>query len=244
MSFYDLNNKSSATAPGTLLGTEPVLNNGTTSRLTAETPPLAIGSYTITAVYSGDSNFSGGQTMALEAVNQASTHTVVRALSNPGVAGASVTFTATVSSAAPNWQNNGTGIAAPTGTVSFSVGGGALVAATFDGDSGDNAIYSYTTTISTAGSYAVAASYGGDANYVGSSSRPLNYQVVSAATAGTGTITTSSTSVPSTTSSSNVLQHGLPDGRSGLQHQLQQRRSADHAHFGHARLHLRRHDQR
>ena len=80
---------------------------------------LSVGSHTITAVYSGSSNFNGSDTTNSpinQIINQASTTTTVASSANPSVWGQSVTFTATVSAAAP-------GSGTPTGTVQFLTNG-------------------------------------------------------------------------------------------------------------------------
>ena len=113
---------------GTSLGSATVTKRGTAT-LYQESTPLPVGATdAIYAVYSGDPNFSGSQANGTETVNPASTTTVVSASPNPGVAGANVTFTATVSGTAPNWANNGGTTVPPTGTVTFTVNGAAVPA--------------------------------------------------------------------------------------------------------------------
>jgi hypothetical protein len=185
---------------GTSLGSATVTKRGTAT-LYSESTPLPVGATdAIYAVYSGDTNFGGSQTSLTETVNAASTHTVVSASSNPGVAGQTVTFTAIVSGAAPHWANDGGTTATPTGTVTFTVNGTAVSpsSVSFVGDSGNSAIYTYTTPTSslTATPNTITASYGGDANYLASSSHTLSYQVVSAASAGSGTIAAGSAASP------------------------------------------------
>ena len=66
---------------------------------TFTTSSLAVGSHTITADYSGDTNFStstGDDSASPQVVNQASTTTTVASDPNPSVTGQTVTFTATV----------------------------------------------------------------------------------------------------------------------------------------------------
>jgi hypothetical protein len=187
---------------GTPLGSATVNQRGT-AVLSTESSPLPVGSAdTIYAVYSGDSNFGGSQASTTATVDPAATHTTVYASPNPGVAGGNVTFTAIVSGAAPHGDDNGGQTAPPTGTVTFTVNGTAVPATsvTFVGDSGNDAIYTFTTSTSslTGTPNTVTASYAGDSNYLASSSRTLNYQVVSAAGAGTGTITAGSSASPLT----------------------------------------------
>ena len=182
---------------GTSLGSATVTKRGTATLYNESTPLPVDATDAIYAVYSGDTNFGGSQASATETVNPASTYTVVSASPNPGVAGATVTFTATVSGAAPHWANHGT-TAPPTGTVTFTVNGTAVPAGsvTFVGDSGNSAIYTYTALTSslTATPNTVTATYGGDGNYLASSSHTLNYQVVS--DAGSGTIVAGSATSP------------------------------------------------
>jgi len=77
---------------------------------------LSVGSHAITAVYSGDNNFSGSTSgIFTQTVVQASTTTSLASSRNPSTSGQSVTFTATVSPipdggtvqlriTAPTWQ--------------------------------------------------------------------------------------------------------------------------------------------
>jgi len=198
VSFY-LGNPTGMPA-GTLLGTANVTQRGIAT-LKNESSPLPVGATdTIYAVYSGDSNFATSENTATVTVDQAATTTTIAAAPNPGVSGGSVTFTAVVSGESPNWSNNGGTIAPPTGTVTFTVNGAPVSGSsvTFVGDKGLSAIYTYTTQASslTATPNSVTASYRGDTNYQASSSRTLSYQVVSAADAGTGTITAGSATSP------------------------------------------------
>jgi hypothetical protein len=72
------------------------------------TSTLTLGSHSITAIYSGDSNNGGSSSTPLtQNVNQATTTTGVVSSVNPSTPGQSVTFTATVTGASP------------TGTVQF-----------------------------------------------------------------------------------------------------------------------------
>src|SRR5262249_31796556 len=70
--------------------------SGSTAQLSVST--LAVGTHTITAVYSGDgAGYLGSTSAALnEAVNKAATTATLTSSSNPVVAGQSVSFTATV----------------------------------------------------------------------------------------------------------------------------------------------------
>jgi Big-like domain-containing protein/HYR domain-containing protein len=126
------------------------------------TSALTIGSHTITASYPGDQNSLGSTSPALqEAVNPVASGIKLASSLNPSTVGQSVTFTATV-----------TGLI-PTGNVTFFDG-----ASTIGNPmalSGGSA--SLTTNALTVGSHTITASYGGDANNMGSTSSALTEMV-------------------------------------------------------------------
>ena len=153
------------------------LANGTA---TVSTSALAIGSHSITASYSGDSNYIASVSSALaQVVATATTATALNATPNPASAGQSVTFTATVTP-----SSAGT----PTGTVSFFDG------STQIGNSSlSNGVVTFSTSTLATGSHSITAVYSGDSNYNGSTSTAINEVV---AVAG---FTLSSTSLTPTT---------------------------------------------
>jgi hypothetical protein len=116
---------------------------------------LSVGSHSISATYSGDASFLGSQTATplTETENPDATTTVLSAAANPSVYGQAVTYTATVSAAAP-----GSGI--PTGFVNFVVDGKAPVQVplNFAGQA------SLTVASFSAGTHSINASYLGSAN--------------------------------------------------------------------------------
>ncbi|PYU05528.1 MAG: hypothetical protein DMG33_10600, partial [Acidobacteria bacterium] len=158
---------SSATGTVTFKDGSTTLGTSTLSGGTATLTPvsLAPGSHSITAVYGGDSAFSGSTSSALtQTVNQASTTMSVSSSANPSVFGQSVTFTATVSGVAPSTA------AVNTGTVQFLIDGvnfGSAVSV-----SGGTAISGATTTLSV-GSHTIEANYSDRTSYA-SSSRSLS----------------------------------------------------------------------
>ncbi|MGW2332007.1 Ig-like domain repeat protein, partial [Streptomyces sp. NPDC001700] len=115
--------------------------------------------YTVTAHYSGDSNFSLSSDTDIHTVGPAPTVTTVTSAPDPSVAGQSVTLTATV---AP--IELGAGV--PTGTVTFDFGDGTPVAST--PLSGGVATISHTYAAA-GGPYTVTANYDGDASFISSS---------------------------------------------------------------------------
>ena len=132
-----------------------ILSNGTAVFNIAA---LVVGNHSLTAFYSGDSNFAASTSAALtETVSQAGTTTGLAASPNPASFGQAVTLTVTVTVGAP-------GAGTPTGTVTFLDGATALGTATLNG--GATAIFS--TSSLAAGSHSVTASYSGDTNFTGS----------------------------------------------------------------------------
>jgi hypothetical protein len=128
---------------------------------------LAAGVHSITATYSGDSNFTGNTSAVWQhTVSPAGTTTTLVSSPDPSDPGQSVTFTATVASAA----------GLPTGNVNFLdgatvLGSGALSAA-------GTATFSTSTLAS--GTHSITAAYVGAPNYMPSTSAVLS-QVVNAA---------------------------------------------------------------
>ena len=124
---------------------------------TFNTSTLGAGNHVIKATYSGAANFAGsnGTLAGGQDVNQAGTTTAVSSNNNPSGSGQSVTFTATVSSAA------GT----PSGNVQFNIDNanvGAPVALDVNGQA------TFATSSLTPGNHAIKATYAGSTNFSGS----------------------------------------------------------------------------
>lgn len=165
-----------AAAPGSGTPTGTVtFKDGTTTLGTATlaggaatftTSALAVGSHSITAVYGGDANFGASTSGALgQAVNQDNSAATVVSSANPTSFGQSVTFTATISAAAP-------GAGTPTGTVTFKDGTTTLGTGNLAGGAA-----SFTTSSLAAGGHSITAVYGGDANFIASTSSALTQTV-------------------------------------------------------------------
>ena len=160
------------------------LGTGTLSSGSATFSPssLSVGSHSITAVYSGDTDFTGSSSVAItQTVNQASGTTSVSSSVNPSVYGQSVTFTATVTPVSP-----GAGI--PTGTVTFYDGPASLGTGTLSSGSA-----AFSTSSLIVGLHSITAEYGGDTGFTGSTSDTIT-QTVSQAS---GTTSVSSSVNPS-----------------------------------------------
>lgn len=148
----------------------PVAVSG--GQATKSTTALAAGSHTVAAVFSGDASFNGstGTLGAAQVVNKAGTTTSVTSSVNPSVFGQPVTFTASVAPVAP-------GSGSPGGSVQFSVGGVNL--------GGPIPLSAGTASISTnavaVGTHAVTVTYGGGANFNGSTGALAGGQTVNKA---------------------------------------------------------------
>ncbi|MFI5977769.1 Ig-like domain repeat protein [Streptomyces sp. NPDC051452] len=116
--------------------------------------------YEVTAVYSGDADFSSSIGTTTQTVNPAGTTTAVVSSPSPSVSGQPVTLTATVVTAPP-------GAGAPTGTVTFAFGDGSpsVTAALNAGIA--TLIHTYTTT--SGSPYTVTATYNGASDFSSSS---------------------------------------------------------------------------
>jgi sugar lactone lactonase YvrE len=148
------------TSGPTVLGTVNLNTSGTATI----SPLLAPGNYSIVATYAGDTNDGGSQSAPLAlTVAQATTVTVVTAVPNPSSWLQAVTFTATVT-------GNG---AIPTGTVEFFAGGAVIGAAPLN----TSGVTTLTFSNLAIGTYAITATYMGDANDAGSTSLPVSLTV-------------------------------------------------------------------
>ena len=135
------------------IGSGPVTLSGGVA--TISTAALAPGSHTIKATYNGDINFAGSSNSLTQTVNQATTSAALKSSQNPSAFGQSVTFTATIS------PSSGSGT--PTGTVNFTVDGGAPTSVPLS-----NGQATFSTASLGPGSHSIAATYAGDTNFTGS----------------------------------------------------------------------------
>jgi hypothetical protein len=122
------------------------------------TSSLAVGAHSISAAYGATQNFNGSTSSSLnQTVTQANSAVSVASSTNPSVIGQAVTFTATVAAVAP-------GGGTPGGSVTFSDGATSLGTVALSGG-----VATVTTSALSVGTHAITATYGGSAQYVGSS---------------------------------------------------------------------------
>jgi parallel beta-helix repeat protein len=139
-----------------LLGTGTLVNGVATW----STSTLTAGSHSITAVYSGDTNFSGSTSPPLTQNVRTTTTLTLTSLPNPSVSGQTVTLTATLAWSGPGTPTGNIGFMGPTG----SVGGASL---------NSQGYATVTTSTLGLGSNSITATYNGDANFSGSTSAVL-----------------------------------------------------------------------
>jgi hypothetical protein len=135
------------------------------------TSGLAVGSHSVTAVYSGDANFSSSASAAVSVTVSApaktATTTSLTASATQLTTGQSVTFTASVAA------QSGSGT--PTGSVIFLDGQSQIGTSPLSASSS-----SFTSTSLSAGTHSITAAYSGDTNYAGSTSAPVSITVAAA----------------------------------------------------------------
>src|SRR5712692_1014932 len=139
---------------------------------TCTTTSLSGGAHnTITAVYSGDGNFSTSTSANLsQTVSKAPTTTAVTSSVNPSLSGQSVTFTATISVTAP-------GSGTPTGTVQFKNGASNLGTAQNVSTTNGVTTATFSTSALAVGSHSITAVYSGDTNFGTSTSSALTQMI-------------------------------------------------------------------
>jgi uncharacterized repeat protein (TIGR03803 family) len=150
VNFYD---------SGTLLGAASVGNNSANFT----TSSLSLGTHSITAMYSGDSNLSGSTSKSLSQVVKNASTTSLTSSQNPSQKGSTVSLTVTVTSS----------VETPTGTVQIFNDNRQLFA-TLTLSSGTA---QYSTSLLPPGTDVITAVYSGDSVVAGSTSAPLD-QVV------------------------------------------------------------------
>ncbi|MGA7156718.1 MAG: Ig-like domain repeat protein [Acidobacteriaceae bacterium] len=146
----------------------PVALSGTTASITISGLPATTN--TISATYSGDTNFAGSTSKPLTvAVALAPTTTALTASINsatPVAPGTSVTLTATIASTITT--------VSPTGTVTFT-GNGVTLGTEPVGTTG---VATLTTTTLPTGTYSITATYSGDSGFATSTSNAVPVAVL------------------------------------------------------------------
>jgi hypothetical protein len=187
-------------------GTVTFMNGSTTLGMgtlsggdaTFSTAGLPVGTASITAIYSGDSNFSSTtSTPLLETVDKAAATIVDSSSANPSLYGQTVTFTADVTG------SGGT----PTGTVVFMNGTSTLATKTLSGG-----LASFTDAAFAVGSYSLTVVYSGDGSFVGGTSSELTQTVNKASTTNQLTVSPSPATVGQTLTLTSTMAAVAPAG--------------------------------
>ncbi len=186
----------------TVIGTAEPLTAGVA---TFSTSSLTVATHSITAVYSGDTNFTTSTSSAVsQVVNQASSTTTLTSSTNPSVFGQSVPFTATVAAASP-------GSGTPTGTVNF-LDGTTVIGTAEPLTAG---VATFSTSSLTVATHSITAVYSGDTNFTTSTSSAVSQVVNQAATtlsavSGSGSSASGGTVTLVATLTSNATATGQP----------------------------------
>ncbi|HEY7025158.1 MAG TPA: Ig-like domain repeat protein [Candidatus Limnocylindrales bacterium] len=139
---------------GTNFGS-PVAVDGTGKATSSATTTLTVASHTISAVYSGDTNFSTSTGSTSQTVDKANVTVTLTSSANPVKKGASITFTVTVASASPATK-------VPGGKVKLFKNGKLIKNA--HTLSGGKAMFTFSWTYKT-GTFSMTAKYLGTANF-------------------------------------------------------------------------------
>ncbi len=158
---------------GVVLGSVTLANGAATYTIGG----MAVGAYNITAEYGGSIRYNASASApGAHTINQAATTTTLQAAPNPAIIGATVLFTATVTTNAP-------GSGAPDGQVVFADGGVVIGVSPVI-----NGVAAFNTATLDVGSHAITALYAGSANFATSTSAPVE-QIVKRKTLVTMNIT-------------------------------------------------------
>jgi Bacterial Ig-like domain (group 3) len=162
---------------GTPTGTVTFLSNGISigtgtlaaGGFTLSTKALAVGANSVTASYGGSADFNTSTSAGVSVtIDKASTNPKVASSLNPSTVGASVTFTATVTSA----------VGPAPGTVTFMDGSTSLGTETLSGGKA-----TLTTAALAKGTHPITVVYAGTADYAASTSSALTQMVDAVAAA-------------------------------------------------------------
>ncbi|HWY58109.1 MAG TPA: Ig-like domain repeat protein [Terriglobales bacterium] len=152
----------------TPLGPAVTLAGGITA--TFSSSALTAGTHSITAQYSGDTNYTSSTSSAVvQIVNKNGTAIALNSSPNPSTAGQLVTFSSSVAGVTPP-----PGVPTPTGSVTFLDGATALGPAVPVASDGSSA---FTTSTLAAGTHTITAQYSGDADWGASTSSPVSQLV-------------------------------------------------------------------
>ena len=146
----------------TVLGTTALGTNGVASLSPAG---LGLGTHSLTAVYSGDTNHAGSTSAPSTELVVQSTSATLLSNNNPAPSGQNVTFTVEVGAAAK--PIGGAGQVVPTGAVTLRDNDTPLATATLNsvGEA------SFTTSALTVGTHTITMTYAGDANFAGAAAQ-------------------------------------------------------------------------
>ncbi len=186
-----------------VLGAIPLDSNGS-AVLSLST--LAVGSHSITASYSGSAGYLASRSATTaQVVSKNSVSIGFSSTPNPSTVGQPVVFSVKV---VPNSPGGAQGTSLPTGTITFNDGSSVLGSVALD----SSGMATFTTTILSAGSHTITATFGGDANFSeGSSSQTQVIRKITTTTSLTSSMNPA-TNTTTITLTATVLAGGTPTG--------------------------------
>ncbi len=146
----------------------PVALSGT-GVATFTTTALAAGSHSVVATYSGSLAYATSSATLAQVVNKAATTTTAQTSDNNGRVGNQIQLRSTTRVVAP-------GVGVPTGTVTFTLSNSKVIGTAPVSPTGV-ATLNWTPALADVGTWTVTATYGGDANFVGSFGTIKNQRV-------------------------------------------------------------------
>jgi uncharacterized repeat protein (TIGR01451 family) len=194
-------------SPGVLSSTTTTLASNIsldgTGHASLTTSALTGDKHFITASYSGNANFSAGNSSLIQFVHASGSTTALASSPNPSKGGQSVAFTATVTAAPP-------GSGTPSGQVTFQDGTTVLAQAPLNA----SGVVSFGTSSLALGNHTVTAVYASDTNFAASSGNTvqqvqnLNATATTASSSPNPSVTGQSVTFTSTTTSSGSVPAG------------------------------------
>jgi subtilase family serine protease len=159
---------------GVSQGTKQVVTGTPSTASISMTAPLTAGAHQVVGFYSGDNNYYNSTSNAgtITVSKSAPTLTITPSTTTP-LAGSSLQISATIAPA-------GTGGAAPTGTVTFTLDGASV--GTSNITAGSPSTATVTITAPNVGGHTLAAAYSGDTNYTSATAAAVTITIAKVAT--------------------------------------------------------------
>ncbi len=161
MSWSVINSQGAVVACSTINPTVDTSSQLATTAYSCSFPTTTAGTYLAQANFPGDTNYNAGNSPLINVVvPQASPTVTIIGTPLTNIFGAPVTFTATLTGV--------NGSVAPTGALTWNLGGPSPTCSSASGPSANGVIATYTCVdpVTTAGTYTASVNFAGDSNYL------------------------------------------------------------------------------